>query len=640
MPVLTLENIHLSIGDTPLFDGIDLNIQSRDKIALVGRNGAGKSTLLRIMAQLESPDSGIIKSENQVALLNQNLPTQDNQTTFEYVSAGLQNIGQLLQRYHHLTHDTPNEKQDEVWLNQLQNVQQDIDAQNGWDIQHRIEKIMTELSLPEDKLIKELSGGWRRRLDLAKTLINEPDLLLLDEPTNHLDIEAIRWLETYLLSYPKAIVFITHDRALLRNLANHIVEIDRGQLYNYTCDYNTYLQRKAKREDDEQTALKKLDQKLSEEEAWLRQGVKARRKRNQGRLRDLMSLRETRQSYLGLQDKPSFEANQVARSNKIVLEADSISFAYPNQPPMIKDFSFVLQRQEKVAIIGPNGSGKTTLINLLMGILSPSSGKLHHSPSNQIAYFDQKRDTLQPEHSLIDNVTEGDDFIEINGKRKHIVGYLGDFLFSPKKAHAKAGSLSGGEQNRLLLAKLFAKPANILILDEPTNDLDLESLELLESLLLEYTGTVLIISHDREFIDNVATHYIAYDQDGRLETGVGGYSDWHRREMQLQQDKTELTAIDSQQRLKQPKEKASSAKAQPAATSVAPKKLSYHEQRELKALPLQIEQLELDIAALHEIMQQVDFYQKSQEEIKAIHEQVSDMQSTLEKYYARWESLE
>jgi len=634
MPVLTLEDIHLSIGDTPLLDGIHLNIQPRDKIALVGRNGAGKSTLLRIMAQSESPDSGTIKSDHKTALLNQSLPAQDEQTVFDFVSSGLYNIGTLLQTYHHLTHDTQAAQQDKAWLNQLQNLQQEIDAKNGWDIQHRIDKIITELNLPADKQLKTLSGGWRRRVDLAKTLINEPDLLLLDEPTNHLDIEAIRWLEDYLVSYPKAIVFITHDRALLKNLANHIVEIDRGQLYSYTCNYCTYLQRKAKREEDENTALKKLDQKLSEEEAWLRQGVKARRKRNQGRLRDLISLRETRQAHQGQQKKPTFEANQVGRSNKVILEAESISFAYENQPTIIKDFSLVLQRKEKVAIIGPNGAGKTTLINLLIGKLPPSTGKIHHSPTNQVAYFDQKRETLNPESSLVDNVAEGDDFVEINGTRKHIVGYLGDFLFSPKKARAKARSLSGGEQNRLLLAKLFAKPANILVLDEPTNDLDLESLELLESLLLEYAGTVLIISHDREFIDNVATHYIAYDQNGRLNVGVGGYSDWHQREQHLQKNNAEKNIS-----LDKPKAASKKVPVQPS-SSAKPKKLSYNEQRELESLPRQIEQLEAEIENLHTIMQQPDFYQRPPSEMKATHEQVAKAQEQLEHCYARWEALE
>lgn len=634
MPVLTLEDIHLSIGDTPLLDGVSLNIQSRDKMALVGRNGAGKSTLLRIMAQLESPDSGTIKSNYKISLLNQSLPAQDEITTFDFVSSGLDNIGKLLQTYHHLTHDTPTDQQDNAWLNQLQNIQQEIDAKNGWDVQHRIDKIITELDLPADKLLKTLSGGWRRRVDLAKTLISEPDLLLLDEPTNHLDIEAIRWLENYLLSYPKAIVFITHDRALLKNLANHILEIERGQLYNHACNYSTYLQRKAKREEDESTALKKLDQKLSEEEAWLRQGVKARRKRNQGRLRDLISLRETRQTYQGQQQKPTFEANQVGRSNKVILEAENISFAYENQPPIIKDFSLVLQRKEKIAVIGPNGAGKTTLINLLIGKLFPSSGKLHQSPTNQVAYFDQKRETLQPESSLVDNVTEGDDFVEINGNRKHIIGYLGDFLFSPKKARAKARSLSGGEQNRLLLAKLFAKPANILVLDEPTNDLDLESLELLESLLLEYTGTVLIISHDREFIDNVATHYIAFDQNGQLDVGVGGYSDWHQRELHLQKNKAAKNPPSETQ-----KSVSKKAPNQPE-TLENPKKLNYNEQQELKALPRQIEQLETEIENLHKIMQQPDFYQKSQSEMKTTHDQVAKAQIQLDHCYARWEALE
>lgn len=628
MSILSLEDISLSLGDHPLLDKISFKVEAKNKIALVGRNGQGKSTLLRIMAQQESFDDGLIKAgPSQIALLKQELPTQLDITTYDYVSQGLQNLGELLTKYHHLTHDTPKDAQDDDWLEMLHTLQKDIEHQNGWDLQNRIEKIMTQLDIPANKKIRELSGGWRRRLDLAKTLILEPDLLLLDEPTNHLDIEAIEWLEKTLILYPKSLIFITHDRRMMGNIADSIIELDRGQLYHYQCDYETYLKRKAKREADEQVALKKFDDKLSQEEAWLRQGVKARRKRNQGRLRDLERLREERKAYREQLKRPGFKSNVVSDSRKTIITAENISFQYPNHLPIIDDFSFYLQKGEKVAIIGKNGQGKTTLIKVLLGLLPLQSGKLHHSPTNQVAYFDQKRENLKPDATLIDNVAMGDDFVEINGKRQHIIGYLGEFLFSPKQCQQKASQLSGGEQNRLLLAQLFSKPANILVLDEPTNDLDLESLELLESLLLSYQGTILLISHDRAFVDNVATRYVAFDFKGRLEVGVGGFSDWQDRHKQLQEQAQQAV---------QPK------KAKPAAVKKAPSKnkLSYKEQRECDSLPQIIAQLEAKIEALQQEMLAPDFYQKPQSEVKAVNDALAQYQQELEHSFERWSLLE
>lgn len=628
MPVLTLEDISLSIGETPLLDNIRLVIQAKDKIALVGRNGTGKSTLLKIMAQIEKADGGLVKSGNhKIALLGQDLPPSSDMSTFDFVSQGLQDLGNLLREYHHLTNDTPKAEQNADWLNQLHHLQQQIEVQQGWDIQHRIEKIMSELNLPQNQSVQALSGGWRRRLDLAKTLITEPDLLLLDEPTNHLDIDAIKWLEKTLTTYPKAVVFITHDRAMMQNIANYIIELDRGQLHTYQCDYETYLNRKSKREEDELTALKKFDQKLSEEEAWLRQGVKARRKRNQGRLRDLERLRKERKDYQEQINKPQFSSNIVSDSNKIIIEAENVQFGYDLNAPIIKDFTFYLQKGEKVAIIGQNGQGKTTLIKCLMGELPLQAGRLHHSPKNQIAYFDQKREALDLDASLIDNIAMGDDFVEINGKRQHIIGYLGDFLFSPKQCRRKARSLSGGEQNRLLLAKLFSQSANILVLDEPTNDLDLESLELLESVLLAYSGTLLIISHDRAFIDNIATHYIAFDGQGHIDSGVGGYSDWQNRQKYLQT-----------QQEKKPTEKKINKSPQQKPTKS--NKLNYNEKRELEQIPQLIAQVESKISILHNEMQDPKFYQQSKDVVKQTNEKLATLQSELENYYERWEDLE
>jgi len=534
MTILNIENISLSLGPFPLLDKVNLTIENKDKIALIGHNGAGKSTFLKIIAGIDAPDAGTIKkaAHIDVAFLSQDLLPANNQTVFEVVASGLSDIGSLLQNYHHLSLQSEIRYADPHWLKEMEQVQHQIEEKNGWQLQQRIEKIITELDLPADALMSSLSGGWRRRIGIAQVLVREPDLLLLDEPTNHLDIDTIQWLEKLLINYPKALLFITHDRALLRKVANSIIELDRGQLTQYPADYNTYLERKAKALAEEQIHHALFDKKLAQEETWIRQGIKARRTRNEGRVRALEELRRVRAQRRVQRGNPSFSIQELKSVGKMAIDADNISFHYTNSDKniaLINNFSLTIQKGDKVALIGPNGVGKSTLIHLLIGQLTPQQGTIKSSPTNQLAFFDQNRAQIDPNKTVIANVAQGDDFIDIPSttpgmpaKRKHVISYLSDFLFTPDKCQALAKTLSGGECNRLLLARLFSKPANILVLDEPTNDLDIESLELLESLLLNYSGTVIIISHDREFIDNIATYCIAFEGNGVLKTYVGG----------------------------------------------------------------------------------------------------------------------
>lgn len=528
MAIVSLKKVSYSVGQFPLLDGVDLEIQPKERVALIGRNGEGKSTLLKIIAQELTPEAGeVIPAPSvRISRLEQTLPLADQKTVYEAVASGLSDLTDLLLQYHHLIHE---KQQDDLWLNQLNTLQQQIEHLDGWQFHQRIERVIQALNLPADQKLSELSGGWRRRVALGAVLVQEPDVLILDEPTNHLDLSTIQWLEKMLLNYPKTILFITHDRALLRALATRIVELDRGKLTSFPGDYEIYLERKAKnlQEEERQNAL--FDKKLSEEEQWLRQGIKARRTRNEGRVRALKALRDIRQQRREIKQKPKFEAQDPVLSGKTVIQAEGISFGYDSKHPMIQNFSLTIQRGDKIAIVGPNGSGKTTLLKLLIGLLKPDQGFVKQSPTNQITMFDQNREQMNPDLTVMANVAEGDDFIEIQGKKKHVIGYLGDFLFSPHKCRGLAKTLSGGEQNRLLLAKLFSKPANILVLDEPTNDLDIESLDVLENLLLNYAGTVLVISHDREFIDNIATHCIWINEHGKIEMNVGGYSDWLTR---------------------------------------------------------------------------------------------------------------
>lgn len=630
MSLMTLKDIYYSVGEFPLLDNIQLEIELKERIALIGRNGEGKSTLLKIIAKDIVPEGGDIvhSSYLKVTRLAQDLPLADDLTVYEVVAQGLADLSALLIQYHQLTQETEHSNE---WLNKLQDVQQQIEHHQAWHIQKRIEQVMQAFELPAESKMSALSGGWRRRVALAQALVQEPDILLLDEPTNHLDLNAIQWLENFLLNYPKTVILITHDRALLRKVATRIIELDRGKLTSYPADYDKYLVRKEQQllEEERQNAL--FDKKLSQEETWIRQGIKARRTRNEGRVRALKALREERKLRRVRQDKPTFITNEVEQTTgKTVIQAKNISFGYDPTKLIVKDFSFNIQRGDKIAIIGANGTGKTTLIKLLIGTLQPTQGVVTQSPANKIAFFDQNRADLIMDQNLIENVVEGSDYIEIQGKKKHIIGYLGDFLFSPKKCQALAGTLSGGEQNRLLLAKLFSKPANILVLDEPTNDLDMETLDVLEELLLNYSGTVLVISHDREFIDNIATHCISFEANGNIAVNVGGYSDW-------------LARTSSQEENSKKEKKPT----KPAAQNVAPqstesktKKLTFNQQRELAELPAKIEKLEAKIEEIQALLTQPTFYNQPKAEIEKTHGMLKELEAELAQAYSRWEELE
>ncbi len=631
MPLVTLKDLYFSVGEFPLLDHVNFDIEPQERIALIGRNGEGKSTLFRILSQTIAADSGQILKPSylRIAMLAQELPESQEITVYEAVAEGLADLRDVLLEYHKLTMQEDNH--DEAWINKLTELQQTIEQQGGWHIQQRIDRVIQALGLPMDMKMSQLSGGWRRRVALGAALVEEPDVLLLDEPTNHLDLEAIQWLETMLKQYPKTLIFITHDRALLRALATRIVELDRGKLTSYPPDYDNFIARKEATLVEEQRHNALFDKKLSEEEQWIRQGVKARRTRNEGRVRALKALREERKQRRELKDKPVFTVNDTVTTGKTVVQAQNVSFAYDVQKPLITDFSFTVQRGDKIAIVGPNGTGKTTLVKLLLGLLQPTSGTIKHSPANQIAFFDQTRDRLRPEETVMSNVAEGDDFVEIDGKKRHIVGYLGDFLFSPIKCRALVKTLSGGEQNRLLLAKLFSKPANVLVLDEPTNDLDMESLDVLENLLLQYPGTVIIISHDREFIDNIATHCIAFTDAG-VSIDVGGYSDFlHRKALLSAPSKSKNSKPEK------PRER-SEVKTEKAEKTGA--KLSYNEQRELTNLPGIIEKLEKEIQQIQSQMCAPGFYDKTKEAIQDVHTKLSKFEQDLNKAYQRWEDLD
>lgn len=633
MPLVTFKEVYFSVGQFPLLDHVNESIDSNERIALIGRNGQGKSTLFKILAQIQTPDSGeIIKPEYvKVAILPQELPPLEEISVYEFVAKGLSGLSDILIQYHALIEQTDNH--DESWMKKISHCQTQLEYLGGWQIQERIERVIQDLELPASKLVSELSGGWRRRVALAQALVQEPDILLLDEPTNHLDLEAIEWLEKMLLGYPKTIMFITHDRALLRKLATRIVELDRGKLTSYPADYDVYLARKAQTLADEEKQNALFDKKLSDEEQWLRQGIKARRTRNEGRVRALKALREVRASRRTLQGKPSFEVNDAnVKSGKTMIQAKDLAFGYTSNNLLIKGFNFTIQRGDKIAIVGPNGVGKTTLVKLLLGLITLTQGEVKQSPTMQVAFFDQTRDTLNKQNTVMANVANGDDIITINGKNKHVIGYLGDFLFSPAKCRATADTLSGGEQNRLLLAKLFAKPANVLVLDEPTNDLDIESLDVLEELLLNYTGTVIIISHDREFIDNIATHTIAFESSGAVTINVGGYTDWLERKKAIAANKS------APNKAKQAKPVAAAPAAQ--STSTQKNKLSYSEQRELSALPAKVEKLEAEIAMFELKLAQPEFYQQPQAEIQKVSTRLDQLKKEVEQAYQRWQELE
>lgn len=622
--LITLDVISLAFGLDILLDKVKLQIAEGERVCLIGRNGAGKSSLLKIIEGTLLPDSGSVwrKPHLRLARLTQELPQQSTLTVYEFVAAGLAETGKLLSAYHALTqrlaqthtaHD----------LTQLQQLQQAIDTQNGWQFEQNINTILTRLELDPDQYVAKLSGGWQRRAALAQALVTAPELLLLDEPTNHLDIAAIQWLEGQLVSWGIGLIFITHDRSLLQRLATRIIELDRGQLTSWPGDYTNFLRRKEEMLNAEEKQNAEFDKKLAQEERWIRQGIKARRTRNEGRVRALEALRMERAKRREQQSKATFNLNKAQKSGKLVIEAERITHYFAQQC-LINDFSLHVMRGDRIALVGPNGIGKSTLLNILLKKLEPTNGTVVHGTQLQIAYFDQLRQALALDKTVLDNVAEGNETIDVNGKKRHVLSYLGDFLFTPQRALTPVKALSGGECNRLLLARLFSHPSNLLILDEPTNDLDIETLELLEELLSHYQGTLLLVSHDRAFLDNVATSTLLFAGEGKITEYVGGYHD------SLVQAKQKKGVI---------KSKITSAEKIPKAKLQAGNKLTYKQQKELADLPQLIERLEARQTALQQLTTNSAFYQTDPEEIASTMEELTKVTTEIEQAYQRWEEL-
>ena len=631
MSLISLNNIHLGYGH-PLLDGISFSLDKGERVALVGRNGTGKSTLLKLIdRQIPADDGDIAFADGvRVARLDQEVPLETAGSVFDVVANGLGEIGDAVRRYHHLTHDMTGEPGAAV-LQELEDCQHIIEAAGAWDMEKTVENLLTRLSLPVDVDIASLSGGLKRRVLLAKALASQPDILLLDEPTNHLDLDAILWLEEFLLGWPGTLVFITHDRVFLQRLATRIIELDRGHLTDFPGDYPTYLRRKSELLEAEAKSHAEFDKKLAQEEVWIRQGIKARRTRDMGRVKRLVEMREARSERRVRSGQVSMQVQQGERSGKLVVEAENVSFRYGDQP-IVDGLTTTILRGDKVGIIGPNGCGKTTLLRLMLGQLEPTSGKIKLGTNLQIAYFDQYRATLDENATVIDNVAQGSDRVTVNGRNTHVIGYLQDFLFTPDRARQPVKSLSGGERNRLLLARLFTQPANLLVLDEPTNDLDADTLDLLEELLIDYSGTVLVVSHDRAFLNNLVTSVLAFEGNGTVNEYVGGYDDWVRQ-------RSQSPVVSAPVKLIEGKEPASLAVSKPV-TALKGRKMSFKEQKELENLPQTIEQLETELSDLNEAMAQPGFYQQSKDDITRCQAELAEKQLMLESAYVRWEALE
>lgn len=623
MSLLSLNNVSIAFGLHNLLDQAGLQIEPGERVCLIGRNGAGKSTLLRIIAGEIEPDAGEVWRQPglRIARLAQDLPFDESAQVFDVVAGGLEETGRLLADYHRIALQLAHESSPEL-LKQMERLQHELEARDGWRLSQRVETVLTRLQLPAEATLAELSGGWRRRVALGQALVGDPELLLLDEPTNHLDIEAIQWLEEQLLEFRGGLLFITHDRALLQRLATRILELDRGQLTSWPGDYARFLEKKAAALEAEVRQQEKFDKKLAQEETWIRQGIKARRTRNEGRVRALKSLREERRQRQEQWGRASFSLEQAETSGQLVIEAERVNYAWQEEP-LIRDFSIRILRGDRIGLIGPNGSGKTTMLRILLGQLEPQSGRVRLGTRLHIAYFDQLRAQLDLEKTVIDNVAEGRENILVNGQSRHIISYLADFLFTPQRARTPVKSLSGGERNRLLLARLFSQPANLLVMDEPTNDLDIETLELLEELLMDYSGTLLLVSHDRAFLDNVVTGCLVFEGQGRVREYVGGYSDW------LSQRQAAEPVIKPQ----------TAPKARPK-TPRASAKLSYKDLQELEQLPARIERLEAEQAELQAFTANPDLYRGDSSEAVRTMERLRNLEEELEAAYARWEELE
>jgi len=631
MAVVILDGVSLHYGDQVLLENVNFTIQEKDRLCLVGRNGAGKSSLFKLLLKQNLPDGGVIRVSDgcRIAELPQTLPAADDRVVMDVVLSGKEQVGKWLHEYHELSLIA----QTDADMNKLERLQNNIEAQDGWVLQQKADAIIEKLNLPAEKTMAELSGGWRRRVMLARALLSEPDLLLLDEPTNHLDIPAIEWLEGQLADFPGAVLFITHDRAFMERVAKQVIDLDRGSIYRYNgSDYEGLNTWREKRLEDEEKENALFDKRLVQEEKWIRQGVKARRTRNEGRVRALKAMRNERTARVDRQGNANFTMDAADKSGKLVLEAKGISFGFEDKK-IVDNFSAVIQRGDRIGLLGVNGCGKSTLLRMFLDQLKPQSGTIRQGTKMEVAYFDQLRADLDMEKTIVDNISEGRDFIDIAGGTKHVLSYLGDFLFSPARARTPLKALSGGEASRVMLAKLFSKPSNVLVLDEPTNDLDVETLEMLENLLMDYQGTLLVVSHDRSFLDNVVTSLLEFEGNGVISEHVGGYSDWYGRGHRLK-DGEDIVIDQAQEKVVEQSTQAGSAPNKSA------KKLSYKLQRELDGLPAEIEKLEGILEALQGKVAAADFYSQDNDKVTETLAMVDQAQAELDAVEERWLELE
>jgi len=625
MALISLQEINLAFSGPRIFDGINLQLETGERIALLGRNGAGKTTLMKVLNGQQPVDSGNVIAQKgiQVAHLPQEVPVDISGTVFDVVLSGLGSRGELISQHHHLAHRLQTEQTPQL-LKQLDLLQDKLNHTDSWDVNNQVEEAISKMKLDGDSDFVQLSGGQKRRALLARALVLKPEVLLLDEPTNHLDIDSMLWLEGFLLNYPGTVFFVTHDRMFMTRLATRILELDRGKIFSWACDYKIFLERKQAALDMEETRWDHFDKKLADEEIWIRKGVKARRCRNEGRVKALERLREVKKTQRKAIGQMRVQAQKVDPSGHRVAKVSQLGFSY-GEKCLVRDFTTQIMRNDKIGVIGPNGSGKTTLLRLLLGELAPQRGKVSLGTNLQIAYYDQLREQLDEEATVAQNINGESDTIIINGKPKHIIGYLQEFLFTPDRARTPVKVLSGGERNRLILARLFSKPSNVLVMDEPTNDLDIETLELLEELLLDYPGTLLLVSHDRAFLNNVVTSTMVLEGDGVINEYVGGYDDW------LNQRKVTASAP---VKVKPAKEIVKSKK------PVVARKLTSKEQRELDEFPLVIEKIEAQQKEIYALLADFNFYQKDPAEIAETEARSESLSHELEKAYARWEHLE